>query len=126
MFRDFSSLNRPLSPHLTIYLPQHSSLFSIWHRFSGVLLMFLVLIFLLSTNLVSFCGTQYFFYFVSALLSIWIKKLVFLSICLTSIYHFTNGIRHLAWDLGFWLHKDYFVHFAIVMILIFLLILIII
>lgn len=31
-------LNRPISPHLTIYKPQLSSLLSIWHRISGVCL----------------------------------------------------------------------------------------
>jgi|GEM_PF-2812664 len=30
------NINRPISPHLTIYNTQKSSLFSIWHRISGV------------------------------------------------------------------------------------------
>nr|YP_009988346.1 succinate:cytochrome c oxidoreductase subunit 3 [Gelidiella flabella]QNM39622.1 succinate:cytochrome c oxidoreductase subunit 3 [Gelidiella flabella] len=122
MFRDFSSFNRPLSPHLTIYLPQHSSLFSIWHRFSGILLLFSLFLFLIFINLLSFCGLQNFIYVLDIFLSYKIKKLVFLFCSLLSVYHFSNGIRHIVWDLGIWLHKAYFIYFTMLITFMFLLI----
>nr|QNM39645.1 succinate:cytochrome c oxidoreductase subunit 3 [Gelidiella fanii] len=126
MFRDFSLLNRPLSPHLTIYLPQYSSLFSIWHRFSGILLLILLAATLFLINIISFCGLLDFFYILNVFLSSKIKKLIFLFLSSISMYHSVNGIRHLTWNLGIWLHKDYLIHFMITLIFIFSLMLIII
>jgi succinate dehydrogenase cytochrome b556 subunit len=57
---------RPLSPHLTIYKPQATSLLSIFHRVAGSLLGFILIVIFLAFNLnVLFIGSsfQYCFYF---------------------------------------------------------------
>ena len=91
--------NRPISPHLQIYKPQITSLLSISHRFTGIILYlstFLVTFFLFS---LAFNEELYKFltiFFVSKL-----GKLILFFITLSFIYHFLNGIRHLFWDIGF-------------------------
>ena len=91
--------NRPVSPHLQIYKPQITSILSISHRFT-------VIILYLSTFLISF------WLFCSAFindLKIVLDNFLFSSvgkiflffITLSFIYHFLNGLRHLIWDLGY-------------------------
>ena len=91
--------NRPISPHLQIYKPQTTSILSISHRFTGIILY-------LSTFLISF------WLFCSAFindLKIVLDNFLFSSvgkiflffITLSFIYHFLNGLRHLIWDLGY-------------------------
>jgi succinate dehydrogenase / fumarate reductase, cytochrome b subunit len=100
------TFNRPLSPHITIYSLQLSSLLSIWHRISGVFLttiVFLSLYFLkFNTLWISFVINPYFytlyylvFYFMYFLLS------------LLFLYHFINGFRHILWDFGLFLTNKY-------------------
>ena len=95
--------NRPIAPHLTIYSLQGSSLFSIWHRISAVLLVSFVI--------TSFF-TQKFFLWTSY--SFVIHNVLYFSYQLTNsyvvfflyslvLYHITNGVRHILWDLGFFL-----------------------
>ena len=93
-----SSVNRPTSPHLSIYRPQISSVLSILHRITGIAL---------------YAGT--------GLLVYWLWTLAYLPekhaqllVCMRSTigqlmligwtaafyYHFSNGIRHLFWDMG--------------------------
>jgi len=90
---------RPLSPHLTIYKPQITTVLSILHRITGVGLYFGLLIFcwwLVSitysnrdANLISWPIFQ---------TIIWKLFLAGWSIAL--FYHMLNGIRHLFWDAG--------------------------
>ena len=91
--------NRPVSPHLQIYKPQITSILSIAHRITGIILY-------LSTFLISF------WLFCSAFindLKIVLDNFLFSSvgkiflffITLSFIYHFLNGLRHLIWDLGY-------------------------
>ena len=91
--------NRPVSPHLQIYKPQITSILSISHRFTGIILY-------LSTFLISF------WLFCSAFindLKIVLDNFLFSSVgkiflfffTLSFIYHFLNGLRHLIWDLGY-------------------------
>jgi succinate dehydrogenase / fumarate reductase cytochrome b subunit len=87
---------RPLSPHLTIYKPQISSLLSISHRISGIFL-FIGAIFIcwLVTAFV-FCPD-----FAQCSCSDWlIVKLAMLGWTLMLFFHLLNGIRHLFWDMG--------------------------
>ncbi len=88
----------PLSPHLSIYKPQITSVLSILHRITGVvaLLVFLEgLLWLLALA----TGERYF---------IWLKALftsplglgVQLGMTWCVFYHFYNGVRHLFWDVG--------------------------
>ena len=106
--------NRPVSPHLQIYKPQITSILSISHRFTGIILY-------LSTFLISF------WLFCSAFindLKIVLDNFLFSSvgkiflffITLSFIYHFLNGLRHLIWDLcyGFNIKNVYLTGFLII------------
>ena len=91
--------NRPVSPHLQIYKPQITSILSISHRFTGIILY-------LSTFLISFwlfCSA-----FINDLKIVLddflfssVGKIFLFFITLSFIYHFLNGLRHLIWDLGY-------------------------
>ena len=90
--------NRPLSPHLTIYKPQITSLMSITHRITGVFQsvgLLIICIFLISLIF----GSQ-----IHNTLQIFVNHIVgktfFIFYTFSLCYHLFNGIRHLAWDLG--------------------------
>ena len=85
---------RPLSPHLQVYRPQLTSVLSITHRASGVVLTTGTII--LALWLVSVAiGPETF----AVMASIVGHPLGQFSVAL--FYHACNGIRHLSWDLGF-------------------------
>lgn len=91
-----SSDQRPLSPHLTIYKPQITTVLSIMHRFTGVFLYAGLVLFAIWLVLnVYGCGACLYPMVVSLpgkiLLFLWSGALY---------YHLFNGIRHLAWDAG--------------------------
>nr|QIA60244.1 succinate dehydrogenase subunit 3 [Treubia lacunosa] len=99
-------INRPLSPHLTIYKPQLTSTFSIFHRISGAFLATTVLFSILflkigDLSLTFYHFYQYFFFFTfySNWFIISLVNFTLLALC----YHMSNGVRHLLWDLGFFL-----------------------
>ncbi len=92
------SSNRPLSPHLTIYRPQMTSLLSIAHRGSGVFLAAAAV--LLVVWLTALAAGPQAFATVQGLLGSWLGLAVLAVITLALTYHFCNGIRHLVWDTG--------------------------
>nr|UNJ18858.1 succinate:cytochrome c oxidoreductase subunit 3 [Cyanidioschyzonaceae sp. 1 FvB-2021] len=97
-------VNRPISPHLTVYNVEWNSIFSIFHRVSGVMIflflfLFIFLIFLLkfysSSNilfiLLSFIFENFFLIFISV---IFFLSLIF-------FYHLCTGIYHLLLEFGY-------------------------
>ncbi len=90
--------NRPLSPHLSIYRPQITSVLSITHRATGVALTFGAL--LLTYWITSATYGAETFASAQALLGSWFGRLVLLGVVFSLWFHFANGIRHLAWDAG--------------------------
>jgi succinate dehydrogenase cytochrome b556 subunit len=94
---------RPLSPHLTIYKPQLTSVLSIFHRITGSLLgLSIVLSFVLFYNSLFYMGSSFqysisfdFFYMFATLVLTIGYFIVFMM-----SYHLLNGIRHLSWDLA--------------------------
>jgi len=98
---------RPLSPHLQIYRPQLTSVLSITHRATGIVLAIgtLVLVYWL---LAAASGAEA---YTSAqqLLGTLIGRLVLLGFTFALFFHLCNGIRHLFWDagLGFELKTTY-------------------
>ena len=89
---------RPLSPHLTIYRPQNTSILSILHRLTGIGLMFTSLglaLWILAIPL----GSKY-FEFVMYLFGTFLGKLFLIFSLWGIIYHSMTGIRHLIWDTG--------------------------
>lgn len=92
--------NRPLSPHLQVYRPQLTSVLSISHRISGVLLS-LGMVVVLAWLLALAAGPDRFAALTGILSSV--PALVFLLAWTGALfYHLLNGIRHLLWDAG-WL-----------------------
>lgn len=89
---------RPLSPHLTIYKPQITSMLSITHRLTGLFNALGLVIFawwILSLAL----GPDAFHYF-STFFACWCAQLLLVGWTLSIAYHLSNGIRHLVWDTG--------------------------
>lgn len=98
--------NRPISPHLTIYRPQLTSMLSIFHRVSGGILALSLFFGFFFVNLCSMYSSNYFFYSLLQLFLnnsvIWFLIFTFgIFLVLLFHYHISNGIRHLFWDLGY-------------------------
>ena len=91
--------NRPISPHLSIYKPQITSILSISHRITGVFqsLGLLIIILLLLSLFLGENAHAFFMLFINSL----IGKLFLLFYVLSLCYHLFNGIRHIVWDFGF-------------------------
>lgn len=94
-----SNKNRPLSPHLQVYRPQLTSVLSILHRASGIILALGALLiawwfWTVTLGASSYAVAYSFFnsFFGLLLLFVW---------TLCTFYHLCNGIRHLVWDVGY-------------------------
>ena len=96
--------NRPLSPHLQIYRPQLTSVMSISHRATGIVLA-LGLVALTYWLMAAASGPAAFATAQAIFGSIIGRVLMFVwSYCL--FYHLCNGVRHLVWDTGHALDLD--------------------
>lgn len=89
---------RPISPHLQIYRPQLTSVLSIAHRGTGIVLA---------------AGALFLVYWLNALASgtgafdqlrhymgTWYGQVILLGFSFSLFYHLCNGVRHLFWDVG--------------------------
>lgn len=95
---DVNRGNRPLSPHLTIYRPQWTSMSSILVRITG--------------NALIVAALMIVWWFVAAAIgpeayarangfaTSWFGDLVMLFSVLGLWYHLLGGVRHLVWDSG--------------------------
>ena len=107
LFERFSPMpsgNRPLSPHLQVYRPQLTSILSILHRITGVVIwagavMITYWIASATYGPEAFARAQWF-------LGSWFGRLVLLGLTGATFYHLANGIRHLAWDIGWGYEMD--------------------
>jgi succinate dehydrogenase / fumarate reductase cytochrome b subunit len=90
---------RPLSPHLQVYKPQITSVLSILHRGTGVVLAIGIL--LVTYWLAAIEGGEESFQTANAILGSWFGKLMLFGWSWALFYHLANGIRHLVWDAGF-------------------------
>ncbi|MGB9153083.1 MAG: succinate dehydrogenase, cytochrome b556 subunit [Alphaproteobacteria bacterium] len=96
-----AKVERPLSPHLTIYKPQLTSVLSIFHRMTGVALACGLVIFV--WWLVSLAkGPESYAGFVTCSQSI-VGQVVLFGLTVAFFYHLSCGIRHLLWDTGLFL-----------------------
>lgn len=90
---------RPLSPHLGIYKREWTMIYSILHRFTGIGLaggLVLLIVWLLALA----SGAEY-YDLCMAFLSHPVGRIIMMLISFGFFYHLLNGIRHLAWDLGY-------------------------
>jgi len=95
---------RPLSPHLQVYRPQITSIMSIVHRFTGIALagggvLFCYWITSATYGAEAFSSAQ-------AVLGSWLGQLVLSGMTFSLFYHLGNGVRHLAWDVGWGYELD--------------------
>lgn len=93
---DVNRGNRPLSPHLTIYRPQMTSMTSIFVRITGNALIagaLLIVWWLLAAS-----TSPEYFAMADAVMTSWFGQLVMLGSIWAIWYHTLGGIRHLIWD----------------------------
>lgn len=98
MMLPLDTKKRPLSPHLQIYKIQITSLLSILHRGTGIVLyggsvLWALWFFALAMGPESYKSMQ----------NILLSPLGLLILCgwsFSFFYHLCNGIRHLGWDIG--------------------------
>ena len=93
---DVNRGNRPLSPHLTIYRPQLTSMTSIFVRITGNALIVGALLSI--WWLLSAATSPEYFAYANAVITSWFGKLVMLGSIWAVWYHTLGGIRHLIWD----------------------------
>jgi succinate dehydrogenase / fumarate reductase, cytochrome b subunit len=89
---------RPLSPHITLYRWAYTMTLSILHRITGVALAVALIgfvVWLVSASL----GAGPYAALLPLLLSLPAKLAMALAVT-ALIFHCCNGLRHLAWDMG--------------------------
>jgi succinate dehydrogenase / fumarate reductase cytochrome b subunit len=99
-------INRPLSPHLTIYKPQLTSILSIFHRISASFLVLTSIVTLIFYKLSPIYLTTYTFYWTTACTFVYLHWILFACancVVIALFYHMANGFRHLLWDFGLFL-----------------------
>jgi succinate dehydrogenase / fumarate reductase cytochrome b subunit len=94
-----AQLNRPLSPHLSVYRWEVSNTLSILHRATGVMLSFGALVF--TIWLVGIAAGPDTYLGVVGWLRSPLGVLLLFAGTFCFFYHLCNGIRHLFWDAGF-------------------------
>lgn len=92
-------VERPLSPHVTIYRWQITNSLSILHRLAGLAMSVGIAFFIwwlvaLASGDAAYAGAERIF------ANPWFKVPLFGWI-LVFFYHLANGLRHLLWDAGF-------------------------
>lgn len=101
---DVNRGNRPLSPHLTIYRPQITSISSILTRITGNAL--LISAALIIWWFLAAATSEAYFNYANAVLTSWFGDLVLLLSLLGLWYHTLAGIRHLIWDNAYGLELE--------------------
>lgn len=99
MSLDKKNKKRPISPHLSIYKPQISSILSIGHRLSGVGLFFVL------SALCWWFAMWVFSNFEPCYVEFFDNSIVKVFLIIASygfFYHLSTGVRHLVWDTGRW------------------------
>jgi succinate dehydrogenase / fumarate reductase cytochrome b subunit len=89
---------RPLSPHLQIYKPQMTSVLSILHRGTGIVLTIGTL--LLVYWLTALAAGPQAYASAQKCMGSWFAQLCLFGWSIALFYHLCNGIRHLFWDAG--------------------------
>jgi len=100
-----SKAERPLSPHLGIYKWGPHMTVSILHRVTGGAITVAGLV-VLAWWLVSVSNGPEGWQSFHAIAETPVGLLVLFGLTWSLIYHFLNGVRHLAWDLGYGFAKQ--------------------
>jgi succinate dehydrogenase / fumarate reductase, cytochrome b subunit len=91
-------IQRPLSPHISIYSPQINMVMSIVHRITGGALYFGTL--LLAAWLIAVAMGEKQYALVSGLFAHPIGLLVLFGYTWALLHHMLGGLRHFVWDTG--------------------------
>ena len=89
---------RPLSPHLQVYKPQLTTVLSITHRATGVVMSLGTA--LLLYWLVALAGGPESYATATAVLGSVLGRIILFGFTVAFCYHLCNGVRHLFWDAG--------------------------
>ena len=92
-------VERPLSPHLTIYKPMLTMMMSIVHRITGAALFFGML--LLVWVLIAAAAGPNAYASVQWFMETLLGRLILFGYTWALLHHMLGGIRHLIWDLGY-------------------------
>jgi len=95
-----SKHRRALSPHLTIYKPQITSVLSILHRMSGVFNFFGMLALLWWVVSIAYTSTPYSETLIWQFFNSMFGLLILIAWTFSLFLHMCTGIRHLFWDAG--------------------------
>ena len=99
-----STTERPLSPHIGIYLWPITMALSILHRATGIGLA-VGLVALVAWLMSIAAGPESYLYF-STFMSTTFGRLLLIAWSFAFFYHLANGIRHLFWDAGYGFEKS--------------------
>lgn len=111
---DVNRGNRPLSPHLTIYRPQMTSMSSILVRITGTGL--LVAALLVVWWFLAAATSPEYYAVADGVITSWFGDLI-MSLSVWALwYHALGGLRHLYWDTGRGLEVDFAEKLGLVMI----------
>jgi succinate dehydrogenase / fumarate reductase, cytochrome b subunit len=92
-------VDRPLSPHLSIYRPMLTMMMSIAHRITGGALYFGML--LVAWWLMAAAGGANAYARFQWFIGSWFGQLLLFAFTWALLHHALGGIRHLIWDLGY-------------------------
>ena len=101
---DVNKEKRPLSPHLSIYRPQLTSVTSILNRITGnslIISVILIVWWLLAASV-----SEGHFNFVNTIILSFVGKMILVCSTWALWYHTLAGIRHLIWDRAIGLELD--------------------
>ena len=96
---DVNRGDRPLSPHLSIYRPQMTSVSSIMVRITGIAA--LAVSFFVGWWLLAAATSESAFNFIDGLMRSWLGDLVMFLAAWAIYYHMLGRLRHVIWDLGY-------------------------
>ena len=95
---DVNRGNRPLSPHLSIYRPQLTSMTSILTRITGNAM--LISAFLIVWWFLAASSSPEYYAVANGFLTSWFGDIIMTLSVLGLWYHTLAGVRHLIWDMG--------------------------
>jgi succinate dehydrogenase / fumarate reductase cytochrome b subunit len=95
------AIYRPPSPHLPIYKPQFSSVLSVSHRVTGIVLSLGLLFVLLTLKFSAHSVGVFRIYLICRYFNTflaWVIASILVILVFSFSYHLSNGVRHLIWD----------------------------
>lgn len=88
----------PLSPHLSVYRLQITMAMSVFHRMTGIILYFGMLLIVIWLGAATMGDGP--LGFVNWLAGTWIGQIVLIGLTWSLYHHLLGGIRHFVWDVG--------------------------